>query len=76
MDKFKRPSIDKSSIVYALIPVVAFFLSNLLFKNLIGKIDSKLTLEEKIAPYQSASIVRWVILEGSTFMILFLKPDF
>ncbi len=56
--------------------MLAFFLSNLLFKNLIGKIDSKLTLEEKIVPYQSASIVRWVILEGSAFMILFLKPDF
>lgn len=74
--EIKLPKIDSNSIIYLAIPIMAYILSNFLFKNGIKKIDSKLSLDEKIAPYQTASIVRWAILEGAAFLILFIKPDF
>jgi hypothetical protein len=35
-----------------------------------------LKLEDKLPVYQTASIIRWAILEGVAFIILILKPDF
>lgn len=72
----KIPTIDSTSIVYLAIPILAFGLSNFLFKLRLKQIDPKLKPEEKLPLYQAASITRWAILEGSAFVILFLKPDF
>ena len=33
-------------------------------------------LKEKLVPYQSASVVRYAIIEGSAFLILIIAPDF
>lgn len=73
---FKIPTIDSDSIIYVLIPVLAIVLSNFMFKNMISKIDSNLSLENKFGVYQSSSIVRWAILEGAAIVLLFQKPDF
>jgi hypothetical protein len=47
-----------------------------MYKNGISKIDSSLSLENKFGVYQTSSIIRWAILEGAAFVLLFLKPDF
>lgn len=76
LEKLNIPTIDSTNIWYAVIPVLAFVLSTFLFKSQLKQIDPKLKLEAKIPGYQSASIMRWAILEGTAFLILFLKPDF
>lgn len=68
--------IDSSSIVYVFIPILAFVLSTFLFKSQLKQIDPKLKTEDKLPVYQTASIMRWAVLEGAAFLILFLKPDF
>lgn len=73
---FSFESINTSNIIYPLIPVMAYLLSNSLFNSQLKNIDSKLKLEEKITFYQSASIMRWAVLEGAAFLILFLNKDF
>ncbi|MEG2100444.1 MAG: MFS transporter [Flavobacterium sp.] len=77
IEKLKNiPSIDSSSIAYVFIPVLAFVLSAFLFKSQLKQIDPKLKTEDKLPVYQTASIMRWTVLEGAAFLILFLKPDF
>lgn len=74
IEELKNYSLDSDQLVYIAIPIVAFILSSYLFKNQLKQINSNLTLEEKMPSYQSASIVRWAILEGAAFAILFLVP--
>jgi hypothetical protein len=62
--------------VYAVIPFFAILLSNFLFKSFLKKVDQDLSFEEKLPTYQTASVIRWGILEGAAFIILFLKPEF
>ncbi len=69
-------SIDSSEIIYAAIPILAFVMSNFVFKSQLNQADPKLKPEEKLPIYQTASIIRWAILEGAAFMLLILKPDF
>ncbi|HPF96567.1 MAG: MFS transporter [Flavobacteriaceae bacterium] len=66
---------NTSTLTYLLIPIGAYFISNFLYKGQLSKVDKKLSLEEKFPFYQTASIMRWGILEGSAFIILFLNPD-
>ena len=73
---FKIPTIDSNSIIYVLIPVIAIALSNFMFKNTLGKMNSNLTIENKLGIYQTASVIRWAILEGAALMLLILKTDF
>ena len=75
LKKLKIPKIDKDSIVFLAIPIIAFFVSNFLFKLILKKVDKKLKIEENFAVYKTASIIRWAILEGAAFIILFLKPE-
>ncbi len=71
IDNLKNvPNIDSSSIVYVIIPVAAILIGNFLFKSQLKKI------EDNFALYQTASLIRWAILEGMAFFILFSKPDF
>lgn len=77
IDNLKNvPNIDSSSIVYVIIPVVAILIGNFLFKSQLKKIENNQKLEDNFALYQTASIIRWAILEGTAFFILFSKPDF
>lgn len=74
--QLKLPKMDSDNTVYLAIPTAAFIVSNFLFKMLVSKIDSNLSLKEKLVPYQSASVVRYAIIEGSAFLILIIAPDF
>ena len=77
VEKLKKiPTIDSSSIVFAIIPLLAFILSSFLFKSQLKQVDPKLKLEDKLPVYQTASIMRWAILEVAAFILLILKPDF
>lgn len=38
--------------------------------------DSKLSLEDKFPLYQTASLIRWSVIEGAAFLLLFLNKDF
>ena len=69
------PTLEGENLYYIFIPAIAVLVSNYLFKNLISKIDTKLSKEKKMMQYQTASIIRWAILEGGAFLILFLKPE-
>ena len=73
---FDISSVVASDIIYLLIPFLAYFVSNFLFKSQLKDIDKTLAVEENFARYQTASIIRWAVLEGSAFLILFIKKDF
>lgn len=75
LDNLEMPTIDSESMLYLLIPVASIFLGNFLYKSQINNADPKLSLEEKIPYYQTATIIRLAILEGAAFIILLLKPD-
>lgn len=68
-------AIDMSETIYFVIPILAFFLSNFLFKSQLKQADTKLKPEDNLPIYQTASIVRWAILEATALLILFLKQD-
>jgi len=77
VEKLKTiPIIDASSIVFAILPFLAIIMANFIFKSQLKQVDRKLKLEDKLPVYQTASIIRWAILEGVAFIILILKPDF
>jgi uncharacterized membrane protein YoaK (UPF0700 family) len=76
MESLTIKSVDSSEIIYVAIPIVAFFLSNFLFKSQLKQANTKLKLEDNFPIYQTASIIRWAILEGAAFLILFLCPKF
>ncbi|UWY30259.1 MFS transporter [Flavobacterium sp. TR2] len=76
LETLNIPSIDSNSILYLIIPVLAFVTSSILFKAQLKQIDPKLKLEDKLPVYQTASIMRWAVLEGAAFLILILKPEF
>ncbi|KAF2082992.1 MFS transporter [Flavobacterium sharifuzzamanii] len=76
LETLNIPAIDSNSILYLLIPILAFVSSSILFKAQLKQIDPKLKLEDKLPVYQTASIMRWAVLEGAAFLILFIKPEF
>ncbi|KAF2338766.1 MFS transporter [Flavobacterium nitrogenifigens] len=76
LETLSVPAIDSNSILYLIIPILAFVLSSILFKAQLKQIDPKLKLEDKLPVYQTASIMRWAVLEGAAFLILFIKPEF
>ena len=76
METLKIQSIDSSEIIFVAIPILAFFLGNFLFKSQLKQANPKLKLEENLPIYQTASIIRWAILEGAAFIILFVSPNF
>ena len=69
------PSIDSSDLIYFAIPILALFLSNFLFKSQLKQVDPKLKPEENLPIYQTASIIRWSVLEAAALLILFLKQE-
>ncbi|MGC4039534.1 MAG: MFS transporter [Flavobacterium sp.] len=68
--------VDTSEIIYIAIPVLAIILSNILFKSQLKQTKPILSIEENMSTYQTASLIRWAILEGAAFMIFFIKPEF
>ena len=75
IESLKIEFITSSDLIYFAIPISAFFVSNFLFQSQLKQVDVKLKPEENLPIYQTASIIRWAILEGSALFILFLKQD-
>ena len=75
IEQLKGQEIDSDDLAYIVIPIAAFLLSNFMFKSQLKQVDSRAGTEEKLPIYQTASIIRWAILEGAAFLILFMKPD-
>jgi len=75
-DLFILPEIDLNSIYIAITPISAYILSNIIFKSMLRKFDKKLRIEANLGAYQTASLIRWVILEGAAFFIIISKPEF
>ncbi len=69
------PKLEGENLYYMFIPAITVLISNILFKKSISKINKKDKLEVIIANYQTASLIRWVILEAGAFIILILKPE-
>lgn len=69
------PSIDSSDLIYFAIPILALFLSNFLFKSQLKQVNTKLKPEDNLPIYQTASIIRWSVLEAAALLILFLKQE-
>lgn len=76
MENLNISNVDGSSLVYLALPVLAFVLSDFLFKNQLKQVDIKPKTEDNFAVYQQASIVRWAVLEGAAMLIALFKPDF
>lgn len=76
VESLKIPNIDSTSMIYLAIPILALILGNFLFKSQLRQIESDKKLEDSFPVYQTASIIRWAIIEGVAFAILFVKPDF
>lgn len=76
MDQLTLENIDSESLVYLAIPIVAIALSEFQYKQLLNQADPNLKLEENLGKYQTASIVRWAILEGAALLLLVLVPQF
>ncbi len=76
IDNLNILNIDGSSLVYLGLPVIAFVLSDFLFKNQLKQADTNRKVEENFPVYQSASLIRWTVLVGAAMLIAVLKPDF
>ncbi len=70
------PTVNSENYIYLFIPIAAFIVSNLLFKHFVSKIEDNLSVQQKLVSYQSASIIRWAILEGAAFLMLLIYPEF
>ncbi|MGD1840017.1 MAG: hypothetical protein ACFB0B_03850 [Thermonemataceae bacterium] len=66
---------ESSAFTYLLVAVAAILLGNFLYKQQLKNTKDNLTLEEKVVPYQTALLTRWVILEGAAFIILFIEKE-
>ena len=75
LDFLTIPKIDTSSYIYLLIPMSAIFLGNMVYKQQLKNVDAGLKPEERVGVYQTASIIRWAMLEGAAFLVLFLKKE-
>jgi len=68
-------NIPADSLIYIALPVLALIISNVIFNIINRNAKAGMTIDESFAIYQSASITRWAILEGTAFLILFLIPE-
>ncbi|MDG1040199.1 MAG: MFS transporter [Polaribacter sp.] len=68
--------IDNAFLRYSFVPVIAYLLSNFLFKKTVNKIKKESSIVEKFTLYQSACIQKWTVLEVACFLILLLKPAY
>lgn len=68
-----KAQIDESNPFLYLVPIVAvagYFGSQLIFRNQVSAIKKTMPLEEKLKRYQSASIVKYALLEGPALLAI------
>lgn len=56
-----------------IVPLGAVFASDFLYKNLLKKVDRNSTADQKVQHYMVACILRWAVIEGSIFFLLFME---
>lgn len=61
--------IQVNDLIYLTIPIGAILIGNFLFSHRLKELKD-LNPDEKFAIYQSASIIRWAVLEGAALFIL------
>jgi hypothetical protein len=76
MNFLEYKEIDASNFIYIVVPIIAIILGNYLYKDLLKNVDKRLKLAEKIGTYQTASLIRWAIIEGAAFFILLHNTEF
>ena len=69
------PSLEGDQLYFLFLPIAAIIGSQLIFKTFLKKITKSSSDDEKFATYQTASVMKWAILEGAAFVILFIKPE-
>ena len=55
------------------VPLGAVFASDFLYKNLLKKVDRNSTADQKVQHYMVACILRWAVIEGPIFFLLFME---
>ena len=75
IDRISNIEIESSQYMYFLMPIIGMILSHLLYKQRIAHIVESQPEEQKFAEYQTACLIRWAVLEGFTFIILFAMPE-
>lgn len=68
--------LDPTSVISLVGLLLSIRFSQYLYKRQLKNINAQQRLEEKILLYQTASIIRWAIIEAAAFLILFLDPNF
>lgn len=66
-------TVDMTDVFFIIVPLVALggaHLSNVLFNRLVDANKTSSTLDEKLAQYQTATIVRAACLEGPAFLAI------
>ncbi|WP_375241789.1 MFS transporter [Lacinutrix sp.] len=70
-------SIDSTEdYIFILLPIAAFIIGNFIFKFMLKSVDKKTSEASVFNSFQTASIARWAVLEGTAFIVLFMKPEF
>lgn len=67
LDNYIVFNIENLDSVYYILPIVALtivYMSSVVFKNLIKSVNKNQALKDKLAKYQTASIVKYAMIEG------------
>jgi hypothetical protein len=66
----KHEMYDMFIIIVPIIIGSGLFLSNFIFKMLIGKIEQKTSIENKLMTYRSALIIKYALMEGPSLFAI------
>ncbi|WP_375324785.1 MFS transporter [Flagellimonas sp. GZD32] len=75
LEFLKLPEFNSGTNILLSIPLGALLVGEKLFKSQLKSIDPNISAEDKIAPYQTASLIRWAVIEGAAFIILFMAKE-
>lgn len=76
VEKLQIPDLSGTNILFLVLPFAAVIGGNFIFRSQLKKISKTSNVDENLAIYQTASIMRWAILEGVIFVCIFAKPEF
>lgn len=64
--------LSEEELPWLFLPVAAITLSQFLYRNTMKQLKTKTDEDDRIAVYQTASIIRWAILEGAAIVCIVL----
>lgn len=74
VDFFGLENLDTFEMAVLAAPIGVVVLGNQLYKSNLQQVDKNEPIETQIGVYQSACIIRWSLIEGGAFFILFVTP--